>query len=95
MSDELFDTSVAAKDSPRLAWIKRHGVVTYHIHIDPKVWFAGLQYMQPDLVPEGFFFQETAANGNSRIGEGDTEDDAIQDLCQKINLPMWHEGGAP
>lgn len=93
---ELFPIEAVTQDSPRLAWMKRHGVITLH-HAPghcPATWFAGFQSWWPTLTSDDFFATETGANGDSRIGEGDTEDEALAALASNAGLRLWNEEGA-
>lgn len=93
--DELFPVEQVTMDSPLLAWKKRHGVITYRSSQEPVVWFAGLQIWWPDAKDSfSFFAKETGHNGGSRIGEGDTEDEAILSLltcwdCRRNGIEHW------
>lgn len=86
-------------DSPRRAWMQRHGIITcYHApgHGIPPTWFAGFQRWHPELSGVDFFAHETAHNGDSRIGEGDTADEALADLmtcshARQNNIRLWNE----
>lgn len=95
MSDELFPPESVAMDSPKLAWLKRHKVLTYlSMPDDPdsRCWFAAFdegEYIYEN--PADFFCQHLGENGNSRSGEGDTEDDAIAHLCRRSGLKLWNE----
>jgi len=96
--------------SPRLAWMKKHGIVTYlSLPNDPesRCWFATLWSFSEDL-PELagckptdsqdvwlLFMLETGRNGEQRIGEGSTEDDAICDFCAKAGIALWNEESGP
>lgn len=82
MSDELFPAEQVTMDSPRLAWMKRHGIITYYSAMDPAVWFAGFQRWWPELSGVDFFANETAHNGDSRVGEGETEEEALGELMK-------------
>lgn len=44
-NDELFPPETVQMNSPRLAWIKKYGIVTYHsLPNEPDhCWFAGFQ----------------------------------------------------
>lgn len=98
MSGELFPIESVAMDSPRLAWMKRVGIVTLHSCPGDEwhTWMAGLQSWHPDKAsdPFDFFFAETSQHGDSRIGEGDTEDEAIAHLCRRRSIRLWNEEGA-
>ena len=61
----------------------------------PPTWFAGFQVWWPDLRGVDFFAEETAHNGDSRIGEGDSEDESLASLmtcwdARSRNLQLWH-----
>jgi len=77
--------------SPRLAWIRRNHVVTYRSDVEPVCWFAG-KADAPVTDVASWFVEETSANGDSRIGEGDTEDEAIAELARKHGMKLWNEG---
>src|SRR4051812_1993568 len=100
MSTELFRASAVAMDSPRLAWIKAHRVLTFHClesSDEFAMWLADFD--------EGVYSYENAADyffwrcgphttDKRSIGIGHTEDDAIAELCQKRHVKMWNEEGA-
>lgn len=94
MSEELFPVETVSMDSPRLAWIKKHGVVTYHSFPNEPdhCWFAGFQEWWPKLTDRvDFFCHETGWNGDSRLAEGETEDEALATLARYYELPLWNE----
>lgn len=92
MNDTLFD--LPEQPSPRLAWMRKHGIITLH-HAPgrgvPPTWFAGFAEWWPDKHGENFFAWETAHNGDSRIGEGDTEDEALAQLAYHWDMKLWNE----
>jgi len=77
--------------SPRLAWIRKHKVITYHSLPDEKdaaIWFATFdsgdwKYKNPG----DYFAQEWGSYGETRSGMGATEDEAILDLCKHHGAP--------
>lgn len=91
------------QDSPKLAWMKRHGVITWYDNgkrdgvqrCEPE-WFAAFQHWWPGKSGIDFFAIETAHNGDSRIGQGDSEEEA---LCHFLTcgearakwLKRWNE----
>lgn len=79
--------------SPRIAWMRRHGVITFYCAPGrcPAVWLAGFQRWWPELGGVDFFAQEAACNGDSRLGEGDTEEDALVALARAAGLRLWNE----
>lgn len=72
-------------DSPRLAWIKKHGVKTHcapHCCEAPWcAWFAGNEYVGNPGIPDN----------PDACGYGHSEDEAIQDLAVGYNVPLWNE----
>lgn len=42
-----------------------------------------------------FFAAETAHNGDHRLGEGKTEDDAMAELARRSDIRLWNEEEAP
>jgi hypothetical protein len=97
MSDELFPAESVQMDSPRLAWIKKHGVVTYFHHNEahgwPPTWFAGFQKWWPELSGFDFWANETARNCESRCACAGTEDEALTQLAVYYRIPLWNEEG--
>lgn len=89
--------------SPRLAWMKKHGIITFHHrpgHNCPPTWFAGFQAWHPTLKGVAFCATETAEHDDSRIGEGETEEDALISLmgcwdARKVNMHLWNEEAGP
>jgi hypothetical protein len=90
---ELFPVEAVQMDSPRLAWMKKHGVITYRSPVEPVCWFAGFQEWWPKLEGVGFFAKETAHNGDIRVGEGATEDEALCQLAKWEGIKLWNEEG--
>lgn len=96
--EELFPAESVAMDSPKLAWMKRHGVITFYYsspNCEP-TWFAGFHSWWPYLKGLNFFAEETGHNGDSRVGEGVTEDDAIASLltcgeAREKGINLWNE----
>lgn len=100
--DELFPASEVALDSPRLLWLRRHGILTWFddgkrdgYTIEPE-WFAGFQHWWPGQLGINFFATETAHNGDSRIGQGDDEDEALIHLltcaeARQRGIKHWSE----
>lgn len=95
MSAELFPPESVAVDSPRLQWIARHEVITGNFPgMDESTWLAGFKHWwgKPYTDDAGAFFcHETGHNGDCRLGEGDTEDEAIAHLCRRHRVPLWNE----
>lgn len=89
MSDGLlFD--VPETPSPRLAWIRRHGVVTYFSPIEPAVWYAGFAGGSIRDAA-AWFIAEQERNGDLLIGFGTTEDEAITQAAIKNGIRLWNE----
>lgn len=97
--NELFPAESVTMDSPRLAWMKRHGIITYRHcpgHGIETTWLAGFQEWWPNLSGIHFCAEETAHNGGSRIGEGNTEREALASLmtcwdARKAEMKLWNE----
>lgn len=81
---EFFPLESISVDSPRLAWIKRHGIVT--LYSNPPgceaCWYAGFQDWHPGKRGGAFFANETARMGCERVGIGDNEDEALFNLLE-------------
>lgn len=96
-------------DSPRIAWMKRHGIVTHHsLPNDPHAsrWYAGFWSWGEDFPlmdgveknadgAEALFLCETGMNGLVNVGTGSTEADAITELCRKHGVRLWNEEETP
>lgn len=104
--EELFPIEAVTADSPRLAWMKKHGIVTYHsLPNDPEAhcWFAGFwdfsedfpenedEAANEDRTGELLFLFEHGHNGDTRTGKGETEEEALVDLCSMFDLKLWNE----
>lgn len=99
---ELFSAESVQMDSPRLAWMKKHQVITYLLR-DTGEWLAGFvageNYAKIAAISEDraqWFCDETGANGDSSIGVGATEDDAIGELmstwyARSNGIRLWNE----
>lgn len=97
---ELFDMEAVKMDSPRLAWLKKHGVITWSHPGDeygtPPCWFAGFQEWWPGKTGADFFCEETSCHGDSRCPcDEATEDEALAKLARWYNLPLWNEEAKP
>lgn len=80
--NELFSKEEVSKDSPRLAWLKKHQIVTYFCeHLDPEEcpWCAWIG--EKDNPPED----------PELCGYGLTEGDAIVALCKANGIKLWNE----
>lgn len=91
MSDELFPVETVLKDSPRLSWLKRHGLETEHLEN------GGSECPETgDIIPH-WVCRVVKSNPNfsvyapKQIGSGDTEDEACADLAQKRGIRLWFE----
>ena len=82
MSDELFTDAAVAMDSPRLRWMKKHGVQTRPDGDGYIAWIGDLdeaierRWADPD------------AGGYEKAS---TEDDAILLIANGYGLRLWNE----
>lgn len=88
MSDELFPPREVAMDSPRLRWLRKHGLVLQHN--------AGLTRADyEDGACDWTCYVQAAMHGgvcgDCNIGGGDTEDEACADLAKNKGLKLWNE----
>lgn len=92
-TEDLFPEEEMQMDSPRLAWMKKHGIVTYCSFpgTDDEEWFAGFQCWWPGQDNVSLFCFETGQNGDSRCGIGASEDEAMMDLAINNDIPLWNE----
>lgn len=68
--------------SPRLAWIKKHGVT---IHCSKLLTDDDLEKYA------AYIGDETEAIRSGRVGFGQTEDEALVDLAKLLGVPLWNE----
>lgn len=77
--------------SPRLAWMRRHKVITFHSmpwSDDDSLWFATFDSGEWKYEnPADYFAQECGKWGDHRCGMGETEDEAILELCKHHDAP--------
>jgi hypothetical protein len=102
MTPDLFPPEVGRQDSPRLSWIKRHQVLTYHL-VGTGEWLAGFvagenyaKIAASSDETSQWFCDETGENGDSSIGIGATEDEAIAELmttwyATSHGIRLWNE----
>ena len=79
--NELFDPKLVEKDSPKLAWMKRHGVITNH---NPDI-SDGLPWIATDKP------YARVLEGSTKYGAGNTEDEAITSLAKLRGWRLWNE----
>ena len=105
-TDLLFD--VEESKSPRLQWLEKHGIVTYlNCPHDPelRLWMAGFAKWADGFrgmtskrghadFEADLFFHETSHNGESRMGYGDTEHEALVSFAKRWDLLLWNEEDA-
>jgi hypothetical protein len=82
--DELF--KIEESKSPRLKWLEASGITTHYA---------------PHMGEEGYTWcawgkaNDTDGNGIpddlEACGYGNSEDESIANLCQKIKKPLWNE----
>lgn len=101
MSDELFPAGAVASKSPRLLWLDRHGIVTMsfdeaHRFGEWDKWVAGIApgVTGSDAIAQ-WFCDECSRNGETTVGQGATEDDALAELAVKHGIPLWNEEPEP
>lgn len=78
---DLFPPDAGRMDSPRLAWLKKHGLITQlHDRMDDD--YADLEpWVCHQVIDRDF-----------RVwGLGNTEDEACADYAQRNGIPLWNE----
>lgn len=90
MSEELFPAAAITADSPRLAWMKRHGLKTWPTRgwvgdttcpetgADIRQWNAARDGHEPGMI-------------HAPVCSADTEDEALAELALKLGLKLWNE----
>ena len=98
MNDELFQTETIALDSPKLRWVKRLKAVecvkTHRSEIMTNApWMALLPRMKDRDRDIGAIMADSCRlyDEAGLIGYGDTEVEAIIDLCVNVKIPLWNE----
>jgi len=79
--EEMFDSKSVEKDSPRLAWFKKHNVSTYrtpHMADEDEPWNCWSGPLQE-------------AVNNNRYATGETEDEAIANWAIENEVRLWNE----
>ena len=101
MSTELFPIESVTLESPRLRWMKKHGIITMSFpteacfgEFDKCIAGKAEGVTGKDNIAQ-WFCDETGRNGDTQIGMGATEDEAITELAQKWELKLWNEEAAP
>jgi uncharacterized protein YfaP (DUF2135 family) len=95
MNEELFPVEQVQMDSPRLAWTKKHGIKTHYAEHAEYPWMA-IAAMDEDKdrdIAEIMAEKCCLYEEQWRVAEGDTEDDAIYELCTQIGIKLWNEEG--
>ena len=82
MSDELFTDGAVAMDSPRLRWMKKHGVQTRYDGDCYIAWIGDL-----DEAIE----RRWAGLDAGGYEKASTEDDAILLIAKAYHLRLWNE----
>lgn len=85
--NELFPVESVTMDSPRLAWMKRHGLCAYH---SPALDGAECEFTDVPIRPW------TCCSASQpidilfgRFGVGNTEEEACLDYAMKEDIPNW------
>jgi len=86
MSDELFPFDDVRMDSPKLAWMKKHGVRVVQ-HDWTGTDFEGSDEPRWQAVIGGY------RNPHYCI-RMDTEDEAIEEAAMVLGVPLWNEDDA-
>lgn len=93
-------------DSPRLAWMKKHQVLTFHLPSTGE-WLAGFvagpnygKIAASNDETAQWFCDECGENGDSSIGVGETEHEAIVELmttwyARSNGIRLWNEEPSP
>jgi hypothetical protein len=95
MSDTPLFPDLPEQLSPRLAWMRKHGVITmsfaeHQRFGDDDKWAAAFA---PGVVGKDAIAQricdECSHNGEMTTGWGATEDEAMENLALKFRVPHW------
>lgn len=89
--NDLFQ--VSEKLSPRLEWIRLHGIVIYRSAPKgaPVEYMIGMQVWWPGLSGADFFAEEAAMYSDARMGTGSNERDAIWNFCRKNKIKHYDQ----
>jgi hypothetical protein len=89
---ELFPEEVGSMDSPRLAWMKRHGLET---EFYPEAVGMTEDEFGNDVFPWVCRLAKPRLTSGTycpkEIGGGETEHDAIADFAKNAGLKLWNE----
>lgn len=87
MNDLLFPVKESL--SPRLKWMREHEIQSYECPVDEDPWCAV-------VVPKGQTFGDVVSRcREDDLGYGDTENEALIALAQKLNIPLWNQSPGP
>ena len=80
MKDTLFD--VPRQLSPYAEWKRKNRIKTHFApHMDEDPWMACRTLTD--------VFEHVAENGDMWAAYGETQDEAIANLCEKLNIPVF------
>ena len=85
MTSDLFPD--CRQDSPRLAWMKRHGITIRPITDFERSLFSEFSR---DLILN-FAALKKRHDKYLQTGVGETEDNALADLAEQLGIPLWNE----
>jgi hypothetical protein len=92
MSDELFPPESVASPSPRLRWMQRHRIKTFHDENrdDENAEFAWAAWSE--LLGD-YTNEDDAAYmlAEGHVCFGETEDEALNNFCIENKIKYWNE----
>ena len=74
------------QDSPRLAWMKRHGINVRSTTPLERAFCAAVSDIE---TADKYLF--VAFDKSGERGGGETEDEALESLAQALGIPLWNE----
>ena len=85
MSADLFPIDESL--SPRLTWMRKHGVVIIHLEPDPDAYDGGSYKQWKAYVPD---HPDRYVPGFGDSG-ADGEDQALENFAMFNNMPLWYQ----
>ena len=90
MTSDLFPD--CRQDSPRLAWMKRHGITVRKATFDELMRFEATYGIDDDEQRDYQFIASAPTGGLFRMNcYASTEEDALAGVAKAIGIPLWNE----
>lgn len=89
MTSDLFPD--CRQDSPRLAWMKRHGITVRPVTVCELMHLAVTDWIDDDAGDHRFIASAPTIPDGSVSSYGPTEEDALASVAKALGIPLWNE----